>query len=93
MNIKENCKTNRDEIINKLVRVNGQPAKIVGFGDKAIKLAFVMPAKFSVKKEVTQGFVNWEDITKELREELKALLPEPKNLEEEKEDFFDLSEA
>lgn len=93
MNIKESFKENRKEVVNKIVRINGQPAKIVGFGDKAIKLAFVMPAKFSVKKEVTQGFVNWEDITKELREELKALLPEPKNLEEEKEDFFDLFEA
>lgn len=93
MNIKESFKENRKEVVNKIVRINGQPAKIVGFGNKAIKLAFVMPAKFSVKKEVTQGFVNWEDITKELREELKALLPEPKNLEEEKEDFFDLFEA
>lgn len=93
MNIKESFKENRKEVVNKIVRINGQPAKIVGFGDKAIKLAFVMPAKFSVKKEVTQGFVNWEDITKELREELKALLPKPKNLEEEKEDFFDLFEA
>lgn len=93
MNIKESFKENRKEVVNKIVRINGQSAKIVGFGNKAIKLAFVMPAKFSVKKEVTQGFVNWEDITKELREELKALLPEPKNLEEEKEDFFDLFEA
>lgn len=96
MNLKENCKANRKSVVGKLIRINGQPAKIVGFGDKAIKLAFVMPNKFSVKKEVTQGFVNWEDITKELREKLKALLPEPtkdNDLKEEKEDFFDLFEA
>lgn len=96
MNLKENCKENRKEIVGKLVRINGQPAKIVGFGDKAIKLAFVMPKNFSVKKEVVQGFVNWEDISSGFRKELQALLPEPTkkdDLEEEKDDFFDLFEA
>ena len=96
MNLKENCKANRDLVVNKLVRINGQPAKIVGVGNKAIKLAFVMPSKFSNKKEVVKGFVNWEDISTELRKELQALLPEPvkkDDLQEEKDDFFDLFEA
>lgn len=96
MNIKKACKNNRESIVEKLVRINGKPAKIVGFGNKAIKLAFVMPAKFSNKKEVVQGFVNWEDISPEFRKELQALLPEPikkDNLQEEKDDFFDLFKA
>ena len=94
MNLKEKCKANRDSVVGKLIRIAGQPAKIVGFGDKAIKLAFVMPKGFSVKKEVTQGFVNWEDISSDFRKELQALLPEPTNdLQEEKDDFFDLFEA
>lgn len=96
MNLKEACKNNRESIVEKLVRINGKPAKIVGFGNKAIKLAFVMPAKFSNKKEVVQGFVNWEDISPEFRKELQTLLPEPikkDDLQEEKDDFFDLFEA
>lgn len=96
MNLKKACKNNRESVVDKLVRINGKPAKIVGFGNKAIKLAFVMPAKFSNKKEVVQGFVNWEDISPEFRKELQALLPEPTkedNLKEEKDDFFDLFEA
>lgn len=96
MNLKKACKNNRESVVEKIIRINGKPAKIVGFGNKAIKLAFVMPAKFSNKKEVVQGFVNWEDISPEFRKELQALLPEPTkkdDLEEEKDDFFDLFEA
>ena len=96
MNLKENCKNNRDLVVGKIIRISGRPAKIVGFGGKAIKLAFVMPKGFSVKQEVIQGFVNWEDISPEFRKELQALLPEPTkkdDLEEEKDDFFDLFEA
>lgn len=66
---------NKKTLVNKFIRINGQPAKIAGMGNKALKLAFPMPNGFSHKKEVVQGFINWTDLTPELTEELNKLLP------------------
>lgn len=66
---------NKKILVNKFIRVNGQPAKIAGMGNKALKLAFPMPNGFSHKKEVIQGFINWTDLTPALETELDKLLP------------------
>lgn len=68
--------SNKKVLMGKVIRINGRPAKISGMGNKALKLAFPMPNGFSNKKEISQGFVNWEDLSTELRNELNKLLPQ-----------------
>lgn len=75
MSLKQDCLDNKKYLMNKFIRVNGRPAKIVGMGGKTIKLGFPMASGFSHKSEMVTGFVNWENITPELSAELRRILP------------------
>lgn len=75
MSLKNDCLANRKTLMNKFIRINGSPAKIIGMGGKTLKLGFLMPADFSHKAEMTTGFVDWENITPELSAELRRILP------------------
>lgn len=75
MSLKQDCLDNKKYLMNKFIRVNGRPAKIVGMGGKTLKLGFPMPNGFSHKTEMTTGFVDWENITPELSAKLRKILP------------------
>ena len=72
---KDTCLSNKSILTNKFVRISGRPSQIKGMGNKALKMGFPMPSGFSQKKEVVQGFINWEDITPELRHEILNHVP------------------
>ena len=74
---KTKCLDNKEHLMNKFIRINGQPARVIGMGGQSIKLSFPQPKGFSLTKEMNSGFVKWESITPELKAELERLLPKP----------------
>ena len=66
---------NKSILTNKYVRISGRPGQVKGMGQKALKMGFPMPSGFSTKKEIVQGFINWENITPELRHEILNHVP------------------
>ena len=76
MSFKDNCLANKSILTNKFVRINGRPGQVRGMGNKALKMGFPMPTGFSQKKEVVQGFINWEDVTVDLRREILRHVPQ-----------------
>ena len=89
MSLKNEILNNKESVVNKYIRISGKPAIILGAGPKTVKLGFPIPKGFSHKKEVISGFVNYENFTPELTKQIRDLLPESSDLEEEKEDFFE----
>lgn len=75
--LQEKCLTNKKQLVNKFIRVNGMPAKILGMGKQSLKLGFPQPKGFSLTKEMNSGFVKWTSVTPELKAELEKLLPKP----------------
>jgi len=73
---KDNCLNHKDILTNKFVRISGRPGQIKGMGNKALKMGFPMPNGFSQKKEIVQGFVNWENVTSDLRNEILRHIPQ-----------------
>jgi len=76
MSFKDNCLENKSILTNKFVRISGRPGQVKGMGNKALKMGFPMPSGFSQKKEVVQGFINWEDTTPELKREILRYIPQ-----------------
>jgi len=75
---KDTFKDNKSILTGKYVRINGRPGKILGGGEKALKMGFNMPQGFSTKKEMTSGFIDWGNITPELRHEILNHVPKSK---------------
>lgn len=73
MTISSIVNNNKKLYLNKVVRVNGIPAKIAGAGPKSLVLKFNMPKGFSTVDELTKGFVNWNNMTPDLREQLESI--------------------
>lgn len=72
---KDTFKNNKSILTGKYVRVNGRPGKILGGGEKALKMGFNMPQGFSSKKEQVSGFIDWNNVTPELRHEILNHVP------------------
>lgn len=72
---KDICLNNKSILTSKYVRISGRPGRIQGMGNKALKMSFPMPQGFSTKKEITQGFIDWENITPNLRNEILNHIP------------------
>lgn len=66
---------NKSILTGKYVRISGRPGKILGGGGKALKMSFNMPAGFSTKKEQVSGFIDWSNVTPELRHEILNHIP------------------
>lgn len=75
MTFKDTFLNNKSILTGKYVRIDGRPGKILGGGGKALKMGFNMPSGFSTKREFTSGFVNWSNITPELRNEVLRHIP------------------
>lgn len=72
---KDTCLSNKSILTNKFVRVSGRPGQVKGMGNKALKMGFPMPTGFSNKKEIVQGFIDWDDVTVDLRSEILRHVP------------------
>lgn len=72
---KDTFLANKSILTGKYVRINGRPGRILGGGGKALKMGFNMPSGFSTKKEFTSGFIDWNCMTPELRNEILRHVP------------------
>lgn len=72
---KDTFLNNKNILTGKYVRINGRPGKVLGGGNKALKMGFSMPQGFSSKKEQVSGFIDWSNITPELRHEILNHVP------------------
>ena len=75
MVFKDTFLENKSILTGKYVRISGRPGRILGGGGKALKMGFNMPAGFSSKKEFTSGFIDWGNVTPELRNEILNHIP------------------
>lgn len=75
MVFKDTFLNNKGILTGKYVRISGQPGKILGGGGKALKMGFNMPSGFSTKREFTSGFIDWNNVTPELRNEILNHIP------------------
>lgn len=67
----------RSFVVGSTIRIYGVSATISGLGKKAIRFKSQVPKGFSTKKEFTEFFVDYSNITNELFEQLNELIPSP----------------
>lgn len=75
MVFKDTFLENKSILTGKYVRIGGRPGKILGGGGKALKMGFNMPQGFSSKKEQVSGFIDWNNVTPELRNKILHHIP------------------